>query len=53
MKIIKELKEKVYVIKDCRRKVRRSKGTKHPIRNTKFLAYIASVPEWTITIFNR
>lgn len=52
MKTIKELKEDIRVIKDCRRMVKKARNDgKH--MNVKFLAHIASVPEWTIVIFNR
>ena len=52
MKTIKELKEDIKVIKDCRRRVRKAREAGCSM-NTKFLAHIASVPEWTIVIFNR
>ena len=52
MKTIKELKEDIKVIKDCRHRVRKSRESGYSM-NTKFLAHIASVPEWTIVIFNR
>ena len=52
MKTIKELKEDIKVIKDCRRRVRKAKEAGYSA-NTKFLANIASVPEWTIVVFNR
>ena len=52
MKTIKELKEDIKIIKDCRRRVRKSREAGCSI-NTKFLAHVASVPEWTIVIFNR
>ena len=52
MKTIKELKEDIKVIKDCRRRVRKAREAGLSM-NTKFLAYAASVPEWTIVIFNR
>ena len=52
MKTIKELKEDFKVIKDCRRRVRKARQAGYSM-NTKFLAHIASVPEWTIVIFNR
>ena len=52
MKTIKELKEDIKVIKDCRRKVRKAREAGRSM-NTKFLAYVASVPEWTIVIFNK
>ena len=52
MKTIKELKEDIKVIKDCRRRVRKAREAGYSI-NTEFLAYIASVPEWAIVIFNR
>ena len=52
MKTIKELKEDIKVIKDCRRRVRKAREAGCSM-DTKFLAYVASVPEWTIVIFNR
>lgn len=52
MKTLKELKEDIEVIKDCRRKVREFRKAGYKM-DTKFLAYVASVPEWTIVIFNR
>ena len=52
MKTIKELKEDIKVIKDCRRRVRKAKEAGYSV-NTKFLAHIASIPEWTIVVFNR
>ena len=52
MKTIKELKEDIKVIKDCRRRVRKAREAGYSM-NTKFLAHIASVPEWTIVVFNR
>ena len=52
MKTIKELKDDIKVIKDCRRRVRKASQAGYSI-NTKFLAHIASIPEWTIVIFNR
>ena len=52
MKTIKELKEDIKVIKDCRRKVRKAREAGRPM-DTEFLAYIASVPEWAIVMFNK
>ena len=52
MKTIKELKEDIKVIKDCRRMVRKARQAGYSM-NTEFLAYIASVPEWSILIFNK
>ena len=52
MKTIKELKEDIKVIKDCRHRVRKAREAGLSM-NTKFLAHIASVPEWAIVIFNR
>ena len=52
MKTIKELKEDIKVIKDCRRRVRKAREAGRPM-DTKFLAYVASVPEWAILIFNK
>ena len=52
MKTIKELKEDIKVIKDCRRRIRKAREAGRSM-NTRFLAYVASVPEWTIAIFNR
>lgn len=52
MKTIKELKEDIKVIKDCRRMVKKARNDGKPM-NVKFLAHVASVPEWTIVIFNR
>ena len=52
MKTIKELKEDIKVIKDCRRRVRNAREAGNSM-NTKFLSYVASVPEWAIVIFNR
>ena len=52
MKTIKELREDIKVIKDCRRKVRKAREAGYSM-NTEFLAHIASVPEWAIVIFNR
>ena len=52
MKYIKELIEDIRVIKSCRRIVRKAiKDGYSP--NTRFLAQIASVPEWAIVIFNK
>ena len=52
MKTIKELKEDIKVIKDCRRRIRKAREAGRPM-DTKFLAYVASVPEWAIVIFNK
>lgn len=52
MKTIKKLKEDIWVIKDCRHRVRKAREAGY-VMNTKFLAHIASIPEWTIVIFNR
>ena len=52
MKNIKELKDDIKVIKDCRYRVRKAREAGCSM-DTKFLAYVASVPEWTIVIFNR
>ena len=52
MTTIKELKEDIKVIKDCRLRVRKAREAGRPM-NTKFLAYVASIPEWTILIFNK
>ena len=52
MKTIKELKDDIKVIKDCRYRVRKAREAGRSM-DTKFLAYVASVPEWAIVIFNR
>ena len=52
MKTIKQLKEDIKVIKDCRRRIRKAREAGRPM-DTKFLAYVASVPEWSILIFNK
>lgn len=52
MKTIKKLKEDIWVIKDCRHMVRKAREAGYDM-NTKFLAHISSIPEWTIVIFNR
>ena len=49
---IKKINEDLYVIFDCRRRIKQENKNGHLV-NTKFLAMIASVPEWTITIFNK
>ena len=52
IKTIKELKEDIKVIKDCRCRIRKAREAGRHM-DTKFLAYVASVPEWTILIFNK
>ena len=52
MKTLKELKEDIEVIKACRLSVKIARKAGR-IPDTRFLAHIASVPEWTIVIFNR
>ena len=52
MKTIKELKDDIKVIKDCRYRVRKAREAGRSM-DTKCLAYVASVPEWTKVIFNR
>ena len=49
------LLETIDIIKDCRRRYRRITivNGEQCIVNVKFLAHIASIPEWTITIFNK
>jgi len=45
---IERILEDIQVIKDCRKRYR-----KNPKINTRFLAHIASIPEWTITLLNK
>ena len=46
----KNIVKTIKVIKSCRKMVRRDGGANKV--NTEFLAHLASVPEWTIVIFN-
>ena len=51
-KIIHRHAENLRVIFDCRKTIRNARKRGFHV-NTEFLAYIASIPEWTITIFNK
>ena len=52
MKTLRRIQDTIWTIKDCRRIVR--KDREHGLKtNTRFLAHLASIPEWTLVIFNK